>query len=110
MTLIDRFGLGSAMLANRRTRQFQVTRDRADALLADQMTAPNFGNHIHKQHPQTLQRNRRMIARIRVETIGRCYLRNLETFARCFAGMSHTAIAKVLLVDDNTIRTWYALY
>jgi len=25
-------------------------------------------------------------------------------------GMSYTAIAKVLLVDDDTIRTWYALY
>jgi transposase len=25
-------------------------------------------------------------------------------------GMSFTAIAKVLLIDDDTIRTWYALY
>ena len=52
VTAIDRFGLGAAMFANRRARQFQVTRDRTDALLADQMTAPNFCNHIHKQHPR----------------------------------------------------------
>jgi hypothetical protein len=52
MPLIDRFGLAPAMLANRRARQFQVSRDRADALLADQMPAPDFGNHIHKQHPR----------------------------------------------------------
>jgi len=32
--------------------QFQVTRDRADALLADQTTAPDLGNHIHEQHPR----------------------------------------------------------
>jgi transposase len=25
-------------------------------------------------------------------------------------GMSHAAVAKVLLIDDDTIRTWYALY
>ena len=49
---IDRFTLGPAMLANRGTGQFQVTRDRADALLADQTTAPDLGNHIHEQHPR----------------------------------------------------------
>ena len=49
---VDWFGLGPAMLANRRARQFQVTRDRTDALLADQMTAPDLGNHIHEQHPR----------------------------------------------------------
>ena len=49
---IDRFGLGAAMLANGRTRQLQVSRDGADALLADQMTAPDLGNHIHEQHPR----------------------------------------------------------
>ena len=49
---IDRFTLGPAMLANRRTGQFQVTRNRADALLADQTTAPDLGNHIHEQHPR----------------------------------------------------------
>ncbi len=25
-------------------------------------------------------------------------------------GISYTAVAKVLLIDDDTIRTWYALY
>jgi uncharacterized protein (DUF2252 family) len=55
-----------------RARQFQVTRDRTDALLADQMTAPDLGNHILKQHPEILQRKRRMIVWTRVETIGRC--------------------------------------
>jgi hypothetical protein len=50
------------MLANRWARQFQITRDRTDALLANQMTAPDLGNHIHEQQPQILQRKRRMIA------------------------------------------------
>jgi hypothetical protein len=52
LPLIDRFALGPAMLANRRTRQFQATRNRTDALLADQMTAPDFRNYIHEQHPR----------------------------------------------------------
>ena len=52
VALLDRFGLGSAVLANRRARQFHVTRDRTDALLTDQMTAPDLGNHIHEQHPR----------------------------------------------------------
>src|SRR5208282_3573963 len=50
--LIDRLGLGPAMLANGGPRQLQVTRDRTDALFANQMTAPDFGNHIHEQHPR----------------------------------------------------------
>jgi transposase len=25
-------------------------------------------------------------------------------------GMSYTAVAKVLLIDDDTVRTWYALH
>ena len=49
---IDRFRLCLATLANGWTRQLQVTRNRTDALFADQMTAPDFGNHIHKQHPR----------------------------------------------------------
>ncbi len=49
---IDWFGLSSAMLANGGTGQLQVTRNRADALLADQTTAPDLGNHIHQQHPR----------------------------------------------------------
>jgi len=52
VTAIDRFGLGPAMFANGRARQLQVTRDRTDALPADQMTAPDLGNHIHEQHPR----------------------------------------------------------
>jgi hypothetical protein len=52
VALVDWFGLGAAMLAHRRARQFQGTRNRADALLADQMTAPDLGNHIHEQHPR----------------------------------------------------------
>jgi hypothetical protein len=53
VTAIDRFRLGAAMFANRGARQFQVSRDRTDALLADQMTAPDLGNLIHKQHPRS---------------------------------------------------------
>ncbi len=41
LPLVDRFGLSPAMLANRRVGQFQVTRNRTDALLADQMTTPD---------------------------------------------------------------------
>jgi hypothetical protein len=52
VALVDWLGLGAAMLANGWARQFQVTRNRADALLADQMTAPDLGNHIHEQHPR----------------------------------------------------------
>jgi hypothetical protein len=46
------FGLGAAMFANCQARQFQVTRDRTNTLLADQMTALDLGNHSHKQHPR----------------------------------------------------------
>jgi hypothetical protein len=46
-TKIDRFALGLQVLAHRRTGQFQVTRNRADALAADQMTTPDFGYDFH---------------------------------------------------------------
>jgi len=49
---IDRLGLGPAVFANRRAGQVQVTRDRADALLAHRTAKSNFGNQIHDQHPR----------------------------------------------------------
>jgi len=49
---IDRFPLGPAMLADRGAGQLPVTRNRADALLVDQMPAPNFGYRIHVQQPR----------------------------------------------------------
>ena len=49
---VKRLALAAAMLAHRGTGQVQITRDRADALLADQMTTTDLGNHIHGQHPR----------------------------------------------------------
>ena len=46
-TKIDRFALGLQVLAHRRSGQFQVSRNRADALAADQMTTPDFGYDFH---------------------------------------------------------------
>jgi hypothetical protein len=37
--------------------QLQVTRDRADALMADQMAAPDLGNQVHEQHPRFPSKN-----------------------------------------------------
>jgi hypothetical protein len=54
--------MGSAVLTNRRTRQLQVTRNRADALPANQMSAPDFGNHIHEQHPRNSSSKARVYA------------------------------------------------
>ena len=53
VSAIQWFAHGAAMLAHRGTGQVQVTRDRADALLADQMTTTDLGNHIHGQHPRS---------------------------------------------------------
>ena len=47
LTKIDRFTLGLQVLAYRRAGQLQVTRNRADALAADQMTTPDFGYDFH---------------------------------------------------------------
>ena len=69
--MIDRFGLGPALLANRGTRQFQITRNRVDALLADQMTAPDSAIISMNNTPDPTAK-RRMIVDTRVETIGSC--------------------------------------
>jgi hypothetical protein len=47
LTKIDRFAFGLQVLAHCRTRQLQVACNRADALAADQMTTPDFGNNFH---------------------------------------------------------------
>jgi transposase len=36
--------------------------------------------------------------------------RRANTLVLLDDGMSYAAVAKVLLIDDDTIRTWYALY
>jgi hypothetical protein len=44
-----------------------------------------------------------MIASTRVETIGRCYPRNLESFARCFA-LSTENFIRDAFKDDITLE------
>ena len=47
LAAVDRLGLGLQMLANGLTGELQVTGNRADALLADQVAAPDFGYDFH---------------------------------------------------------------
>lgn len=48
LTCIHRFSRRVQMLAHRWPGEFKAARNRTNALAANQMPAPNFGNYIHR--------------------------------------------------------------
>ena len=52
LAAVEWLALTAAMFTHSRPGQVQITGDRTDTLLADEVTTPDLGNQIHDQHPR----------------------------------------------------------